>query len=151
AAEGKYEEAKNVITSDWSFEDTQEALMMLHDLERAECNFLEAEGYVDDLMRSTRFRGFQTARDLLAIGRALLSRGGEPKDILDRCYKRALSMEPTLSEAHGHIGRLALEKYDSELAAEHFQSGLAIEPENAELRYGLARSFFDSERGAAVE
>lgn len=151
SAQGKHEEAKDAIVSDWSFEDTQEALMMLHDLERAQGHFVQAEGYIDDLMRSTRFRGFQTPRDLLAIGRALLSRGGEPKDILDRFYKRALAMEPTLSEAHGHIGRLALEKYDSELAAEHFQSGLDIEPENADLRFGLARAFFDSERKTAVE
>ena len=147
-AMGQYEEAVEVIESDWRIESTQEGQMLLYDIRRAQGDFETAEMHASTVFDSQRF---SSASDLLAIGRAALIHGGEPKQILDRFYKQVLKMDPANADAYQYIGDLALEKYDYELAAENYDKGLQIEPDNTDLRCGLAKAFFQSERAHAVE
>ncbi len=147
-AMGEYDEAAEVVEDDWSFEGTQEGQMLLYDIRRAQGNFDAAEAHVAAVFNSRRF---SAPSDLLAIGRAALIHGGEPKDILDRFYRRVLKTEPENAEVYQYIGDLALEKYDYELASENYDKGLQLEPNNTDLRASLAECFFESNRGQAIE
>ena len=145
---GDFDEALELISDDWLFESSQQGQMLTYDLLRDQGKFEAAEDIPRDVLGSARFA---SPSDLLAIGRAVLLRGGEPKDVLDRFYKRVRSLEPKSGDAYYHIGELALNKYDYELAAENFDRGLQIEPNNADLRCGLARAFYEGDRAHAVE
>ncbi|MEN9022094.1 MAG: tetratricopeptide repeat protein, partial [Verrucomicrobiales bacterium] len=143
-AEGKYEEAIESISDEWIFEDTQEGQMLYYDIKRAQGDFTGADDHLSRVLRSRRF---SNPMDLLEIGRAaILAGGGEPKDILKRFYKRVQKLQPNNADVHRYIGNLALEKYDYEMAAESFDQGLQLEPNNTDLRYALAKTFFESDR-----
>ncbi|MCH1502933.1 MAG: tetratricopeptide repeat protein [Verrucomicrobiales bacterium] len=148
-AEGKYEEAIESISDEWIFEDTQEGQMLYYDIKRAQGDFTGADDHLSRVLRSRRF---SNPMDLLEIGRAaILAGGGEPKDILKRFYKRVQKLQPNNADVHRYIGNLALEKYDYEMAAESFDQGLQLEPNNTDLRYALAKTFFESDRKHAME
>ena len=147
-AMGEYDEAIEVVADDWVFDDSQEGQMLQYDIQRAKGDFEKASEHAMAVFNARRFAG---ASDLLAIGRSALINGGEPKDILDRFYKRALKMDPKNADVYLYIGNLALEKYDYELAAENFDKGLKLEPNHSDLRCGLASAFFDSDRKHAIE
>ncbi len=146
--EGKYDEAADLVENDWSFEGSQEGQMLLYDIRRAEGDFAEAANHAAAVFNSRRFA---ESSDLLAIGRSALIHGGEPKDILDRFYRTVQKREPDNATVYQYIGDLAFEKYDYELAAENYNRGLQIEPNNTDLRAALAECFFDSDRAHALE
>ena len=147
-AQGQYEKAISRISKEWIFGNTQEGQMLYYDVKRAQGDFTGADEHLGNVLRSRRFA---TPMDLLEIGRAALLAGGEPKDILKRFYKRVQKLQPENADVHRYIGDLALEKYDYEMAAESYDKGLQLEPSNTDLRYALAKTFFDSDRQHAME
>ena len=147
-AQGEYERAAKVVEDDWMFQFSQQGQMLLYDIKRAQGDFEGAEEHVAAVIQSKRFA---TPMDLLEIGRAAILARGEPKDILKRFYQRVQKLEPKNALVYLYMGNLAFEKYDYELAAENFDQGLQIEPANTDLRYALAKTFFDSDRKHAME
>lgn len=103
---------------------------------------------------SQRPWAYREPADLVAVGRALLAGGVDPKDVLDRIYAVAKRAAPDQRDIYLASGELALEKQDFALAAQHFDEGLQRFPEDPDLLFGRARAFAPSDRqvmGAMIE
>jgi len=90
-----------------------------------------------------------TARDpeqLVALGRALLLLGVEPRLVLENCFQQAEKLDSPPREAFLAAGGLALDKHDFALAATTFRAGLKAFPEDPDLEAGLARAFESGDR-----
>jgi tetratricopeptide (TPR) repeat protein len=97
---------------------------------------------------------YQDGADLVALGRALLLLGVEPRLVLENCFQAAEKMTPPSREAFIATGQLALDKHDFKLAADAFRAGLEKFPDDPDLHAGLAQSFEDSNRalmGKSIE
>ena len=89
--------------------------------------------------------------DLVALGEALLIQGSEPKIVLGELYNRALSLDPDCRDAYLASGQLALDKQDYELAATQFRKGIERFGDDPDMHYGLAKSFYNSDRRAMMQ
>jgi tetratricopeptide (TPR) repeat protein len=89
---------------------------------------------------------YQDAADLVALGRALLLLGVEPRLVLENCFQRAEKMTPPPREAFLATGQLALDKHDFKLAADAFRAGLEKFPNDPDLLAGLAQAFESGNR-----
>ncbi len=85
-----------------------------------------------------RGRVDQNGDNLVALGKALLLLGVEPRLVLENCYRRAYDMIPPVREAFLAGGQLALDKHDFTLAADTFRAGLKKFPDDPDLEAGLA-------------
>jgi len=89
------------------------------------------------------------ARDpeqLVALGRALLLLGVEPRLVLENCFQPAEKLDPPPRAAFLATGELALDKHDFALAAEAFRAGLKKFPGDPDMNAGLARAFESGDR-----
>jgi cytochrome c-type biogenesis protein CcmH/NrfG len=93
-----------------------------------------------------RGRSAQTGENLVALGRALLLLGVEPRLVLENCFRRAYDMYPAVREAYLAGGQLALDKHDFKLAADTFRAGLKKFPGDPDMEWGLAAAFQNSDR-----
>lgn len=97
---------------------------------------------------------YRDPSDLIAVGRAMLVLGADPKEILERVFGTAKRAAPELRDIYLASGELALAKHDSALAARHFDEGLKKFPTDADLLAGRARAFADGNReemGKSIE
>ncbi|HMP84374.1 MAG TPA: tetratricopeptide repeat protein, partial [Verrucomicrobiota bacterium] len=85
--------------------------------------------------------------ELVALGRARLSLGGEPRLVLANCFQRAEKLDPPPRSAFLATGQLALDKRDFKLAADSFRAGLEKFPGDPDMEAGLAEAFKDGNRG----
>ena len=88
----------------------------------------------------------QTAENLVALGRALLLLGIEPRLALENCFQRAAAMDPPVREAYLASGQLALDKHDFKLAADTFRAGLKKFPNDPDMEAGLGQAFETGDR-----
>jgi len=113
----------------------------------------KARGMVDKILQSAG-NGRVSSRDaavLVAIGRAALLKGVEPKLILDRMFDVAKRSDPDAREVYLAIGELALDKHDYALAAKTFQEGLKRLKDDPDLLAGLARAYSPNNQTLMVE
>lgn len=93
----------------------------------------------------------RSAEDWVALGEAALALGADAKQVIDGYFTVAQRKDAAWAPAYVSEGGLALAKDDAKRAADVFRAGLKACGEKADLRAGLARSFFESDRGAAAE
>jgi tetratricopeptide (TPR) repeat protein len=91
------------------------------------------------IQRRGRFE--QDADSLVALGRALLMLGVEPRLALENCFQRACNADPPSRDGYLASGQLALDKHDFLLAADTFRAGLKKFPNDPDLESGLAQAF----------
>ena len=89
---------------------------------------------------------YRTAPDLVALGRMALLDGADPKLVLERLYDAAEKSNPTSRVVPLAKGELALGKGDFTLASRVYQLALKKFPNDAEIHYGVAKSFESSDR-----
>lgn len=94
---------------------------------------------------------FDDSSSLVEIGRFFLLRGWDSRQVLKVFFDRAKELNPNNSDAYLASGDLALEKHDYRLAAEEFQQGAKIDPQNADLEFGIARAFAPSDWKRATQ
>ena len=94
--------------------------------------------------------GFWDPPDLVALGRAALLLGAEPKLVLDELYGRAHKLDAKHRGAFMAKGELALSKEDYELASRSYQEALKLYGDDPDLHFGLAQSIFPGDRRAAL-
>lgn len=146
---GRYAEAYNAWTNAVAHEQRsvrlrwlgREVLQMRDLPERAATMAPEITELV-----STRPWAYREGPDLVAVGRAALLEGLDPKRVLDRLFETAKRVEPNHRDVYLAIGGLALEKSDFALAARTFQEGLKRLPDDPDLQYGLARAYEPNEK-----
>lgn len=97
-----------------------------------------------------RFGAFETD-DGVALGKALLLLGVEPRLVLENCYRRAEKADPPMRDAFVATGELALDKHDFKLAADAFRAGLKKFPKDADMEGGLARAFESGDRSQMLK
>ena len=91
---------------------------------------------------STRTDGRgRDAASLVAIGRAALLLGADPRKVLDNIFEPAKKANPDYRDAYLAIGELALDKHDFALAAKQFNAGLKKFPDDPDMNFGLARAY----------
>ncbi len=88
--------------------------------------------------------------NLITFGRMALIMGADPKEVLDRIYQAAERAQPELRDIYLAKGELALAKHDYALAATAFHAGVARFPEDADMHYGLAQAYENSDRGVML-
>ena len=91
------------------------------------------------------------APDVVTLGEVFLTLGAEPKIVMDQFYNRVLKTDPKCREAYLAAGELALDKQDFELAAEQYRKGLEHFGDDPDMHWGLAKSFYYSDRTEMVE
>jgi len=89
---------------------------------------------------------YRTAPDLVALGRMALLNGADPKLVLERLYDAAEKSDPNSHVVPLAKGELALSKGDFTLASRVYQIALKKFQNDAEIHYGIAKSFESSDR-----
>jgi hypothetical protein len=151
---GRYEEAYDTLVEGLTRRTYSISLRLLA-IEAARFNNKpeEAQGHIDTLSSyfSMWARRVRSPDALVELGEVAIQLGVEPRIVLENFYNQAQSSEETTADAFLAPGRLALTKGDYRLASKHFQSGLEKFPEVADLWYGLAASFLNSDRSELVK
>jgi tetratricopeptide (TPR) repeat protein len=93
----------------------------------------------------------RTARDLVLLGRAALALGADPQKVITQFFEAARKKDKHLADTYLALGALALEKDDAARASTEFRAGLKEQADHAELRFGLARAFSNSDRKKCAE
>jgi tetratricopeptide (TPR) repeat protein len=83
---------------------------------------------------------FRDAGTVVAVGRAALLLGSDPRRVLDNLYQPVKKQRPDFREVHLAMGELSLGKHDFDLAAKQFTDGLKHFPNDPEMNFGLARA-----------
>ncbi len=94
---------------------------------------------------------YMSPADLVALGKALLVLGEEPRLVLDQIFNRALKNDPNCLDAYLAAGDLALAKQDYDLAANQYREALKRFGKDPDVHYGLARAFYPNDRRVMVE
>lgn len=146
---GRYEEAAEAIdtTRRMYFYSVRARLLGYHiyrsagELEKA----AEALEEINLLGGSRRF-GYRDVEDIVALGKAAVLLGADPKLVLDNFFNAAKEHEPDYRETYLAIGQLALDKHDFALAGQAFQEGLARFEDDPDLLCGFAAALEPSDR-----
>ena len=104
-----------------------------------------------NLLIRNRSWGYRTAGDLVALGKAALLLGVDPREVLDQLFDRAKKADPSYREVYLATGEVALEKADYALAARTFTEGLKKFTDDPDFHFGLARAYAISNRRQMVD
>lgn len=104
----------------------------------------ELENEIEQLVKQTPWR-YSDAANRLVLGRFLLSRGADPKQVNDGAYNIVKKYQPTFAPAFVASGELALEKNDFALAAQNFEQAVKLDAADADAHFGLAMAFVGSD------
>ena len=95
---------------------------------------------------SSRPGNYRDVPSLVIFGQSALASGADAKVVLERIYEMARKADPAAREVYLASGGLALEKGDFALAARRFDDGLKQRTNDADLHFGRARAFAESDR-----
>ncbi|HYE31976.1 MAG TPA: tetratricopeptide repeat protein [Methylomirabilota bacterium] len=146
---GQYDEAQAAITAGLKRSSSSIQLRLLGydafrqggDTERAD----ELLSEINELGGSRRWL-YRDPENLVALGRAALLLGAEPKLVLENFFDIAKKENPKLKSAYLASGDLALQKGDDALASRSFNEGLKQFENDPDLLAGLAQSFAEGDR-----
>jgi tetratricopeptide (TPR) repeat protein len=93
---------------------------------------------------------YLSGAEVIALGRALLLLGAEPRVVLENFYNVALKNDPNCREAYLAVGALAQAKQDYKLAGDKYQEALKRLGDDPDMHYGLAQAFYHSDRKAMI-
>jgi len=157
-ATGKYPEAMTTVNSGLRrYSSSYQLRLEAYHVFKANGRADRAKSALDDIesqlatlstgRRGSRLRnaGMVDADDMLAIGRALLLLGVDPKLVLDNFYGQVRSNYPNIREVYLASGELALDKGDFDLAARTFNDALTRFPDDPDIQFGLARAYAPSD------
>jgi tetratricopeptide (TPR) repeat protein len=99
-----------------------------------------------NLLAGSRTWAYRSPADLVALGRTALLLGADPKKVLTQFFDKAKKADPDYREAYLAGGQVALDKNDYDLASKLFTEGLKRFPDDPDLNYGLAQSYFSGDR-----
>ena len=145
---GRYAEAHtNALASLDEYSGALEKRILLRDTYLYQNDSAGANQQLSEMQQLIEMRsGYLHNNESVALGRALLLLGVEPRLVLDNCFRPAESAVPPLREAFLASGQLALDKHDFKLAADVFRAGLKKFPDDPDLHWGLAKAFESGDR-----
>jgi tetratricopeptide (TPR) repeat protein len=145
---GRYAEARsNALAGVDEYPTSIPLRLMARDAELFQNDLVGANRQLNEIKSVINQTGrvVQSSDKLVALGRALIILGVEPRLALENCFEKAYDMDPPTPEAYLASGQLALDKHDFTLAADTFRAGLKKFPTNPDLDSGLADSFQTSD------
>ncbi len=93
---------------------------------------------------------FTSKSELVALGEYFLDQGEDPKQVLELCFDKAIKDDPKFVEAHLASARLAVDKMDDQVALASLRKAAALDQENPEIHYLMARAWSNSDSAAAA-
>jgi tetratricopeptide (TPR) repeat protein len=153
-AVGRYTNALSVVTNALARNRTSVRLRLVgHEAAQFSGQPDKAREFLDEIRMvvSGREWAYREPANLVALGRAALLMGSDPRTVLTQVYDRAKTDDPNCREAYQAAGDLALDKGDYQLASKSFGEGLRKFPEDPDLHGGLARAFAPSDAEQMIE
>ena len=147
---GEYPEARQFATEllkDYRYRSNAEALWLFHLAYEANGDAAQAGQMLQVIMQFLNGqRGISDENTLIFIGRALLKAAAtDPKQVKENLFDRVLQSSPDNREALLATGELALAKRDFKLAGQTFTRAIGHYPDDADLLYGLAKAYAESD------
>jgi tetratricopeptide (TPR) repeat protein len=141
---GRYAEARsNALAGVDEFPGSIQLRLLARETELFQNDLAGANRQLNEIKylieRRSRFE--QSGENMVAMGRALLLLGVEPRLALENCFQRVYDIDPPVREAWLASGQLALDKHDFPLAADTFRAGLKKFPDDPDMEAGLAHAF----------
>jgi tetratricopeptide (TPR) repeat protein len=95
---------------------------------------------------------FTSRSEMVALGEYFLLENEDPKQVLELCFDKVIKEDPKFVEAHVGSARLAISKNDNQVALASLKKAVALEKEDPEIYYLLARalSSADSEKSSEM-
>ena len=81
---------------------------------------------------------YSSSKDRVVLGRFLVEKGEDARDILELFYDRAKRSNAQYAEVYIATAELALEKHDYQEAAKALEEAVELEPANPQIQYLLA-------------
>ncbi len=151
---GRYGEAQTAITNALARSSRNlRTRILAHEVFLQNGRTEAAKELLVEISQIAGMRGFldDTSATVIALGRAALLLGAEPRLVLENFFNQIKKKDPAYRETYLAIGQLALDKNDSGLAAKSFQEGLDRFSSDPEMLYGLAKAFSSSDRAKMIE
>jgi len=151
---GQYSNALSVLTTNLERFSSSLPLRLagrdvyLHNDQKDKADALLQE--MGSVIRS-RSIGFRSAADLVAVGKAALALGVDPREVLDQLFDRAKKADPSYRDVYLASGEVALDKGDYALAAKTFTEGLKKFPDDPDFHFGLARAYAVNNRRLMID
>jgi tetratricopeptide (TPR) repeat protein len=146
---GQYTNAQNVLTNNLNRYYSSLRLRVLgHEVFQQNGDAEKAKEMLQDVneLVGSRSWAYRDAPNLVALARAALLMGEDPKLVLQRLLDQAKKADPTYRDTYLVSGQLALTKEDYELAAKTFNEGIKKFPDDPDFHYGLAEAYAPSDR-----
>jgi tetratricopeptide (TPR) repeat protein len=143
-AEGKYAQALETVEQALRQHDLSVRLLLLA---RTVYLYNDEEGKADGILQELdRFvmsepRRYSGRSDRVAVGRFLLDRGADPRQVLELVYDPLRKEAPDFSEVYFATAQMALEKYDFALAAETLRGAPRGASKDPQYHFLLARAY----------
>ncbi|HYV26684.1 MAG TPA: tetratricopeptide repeat protein, partial [Candidatus Eisenbacteria bacterium] len=146
---GRYPDARSVVSNALPRYSTSVRLRLLgHEAFLHNGQTARARELIDEINELVGQRpwAYRDAPNLVAVGKAALLLGADPRRVLERLFDQAKKADPKNREAYLASGEVALDKHDYELAAKIFQEGLKKSPDDPDLHLGVAKAYTPSDR-----
>jgi tetratricopeptide (TPR) repeat protein len=93
---------------------------------------------------------FTSRSEMVALGEYFLVENEDPKQVLELCFDKVIKEDPKFVEAYVASARLALNKNDDQVALASLKKAVALDKEDPEIFYLLARAWSstDSEKSS---
>jgi tetratricopeptide (TPR) repeat protein len=153
-ATGRYAEARTAVERAINLLPTSiQIRLAAHEVFRRNGAADRARTMLDEIntLASTREWQYRDARNRVALGRAAVLLGADPRRVLEVFYEPVKKLDADSRDVHLAMGELALAKHDFALAGRAFQDGLKKFPGDADFHYGLAAAFADSDSEVMLE
>ena len=143
-AEGKYGRALETIEQSLELNPFSLRLRLLaRSVYRYNGESEKADSALDELEQivAADARRYRAPADRVALGRFLLERGADPRQVLELVYDRLRNDSPNFLEVHFATAELALEKYDYALAADTLRRAPGAARKDPHYHYLMARAY----------
>jgi tetratricopeptide (TPR) repeat protein len=151
-ARGQFEAAgKTVEEGCAKFPSDLTLHLLASDVYRTGGREMEAAVALAAVQRRIETRVATTTAEKVALGRFLLSRGTDAKEVLDQFFTPVIRKTPEFVDAHFAVAELALSKHDRALAAETLQKAPKAAADDPHYHFLLARAFADDDRAEAAK
>ena len=156
-AAGRYEDARAALDAALARFPISIRLRLLgYDVLRANGDVAGAKTLFDQLDQFTANRpwAYREPENRIAIGRAALIAGADPKAVLEMFFDPVKKAKPDFRESYIASGELALAKNDFSLAGKIFGQAERKFPDDPDIQFGIAQAFASSDgeaTGAALK
>lgn len=150
---GRYSNAQAVITRALEqFPFSLRTKLLAREVSLYNGSNTKAREYLEEMagLANRRQWAYRDAQSLVALGRAALLMGVDPKKVLENTFDRAKKADPDLRDAHAASVQVAIDKSDFDLAAKLTNEALKKFPKDPDFLYSRAQALSGSDRKAML-